>query len=87
MAKGSPRKKASNPCANGYATPLMNRNAVAAFYFRGETYHVPVGKTNATMAGRVADRIGLIGPVNGNTLFVECNPDYANRFLGPGGSR
>ncbi len=29
MAKGSRRKKASNPGTDPYATPLMNRNAVA----------------------------------------------------------
>ncbi len=58
----------------------MNRNAVAAFYFRGETHDVPIGKTNTTVAGRAADRIGLMGSMDTDTLFVECNPDYTNRI-------
>ena len=56
----------------------MNRNAVAAFYFRGETDDVPIGKTNTTVAGSAADRIGVVGPVNTNTLFVKRNPHYAH---------
>src|SRR6266487_994387 len=78
MAKGSRRKKASNPGTDAYATPLMNRNAVAAFYFRDETDDVPIGKTNTTVAGRAADRVRVIGPVNTNTLFVYRNPHYAH---------
>src|SRR5207247_7343216 len=80
MAKGSRRRKPSNPGTDAYARPLMNRNAVAAFYFRGETHDVPIGKPNTTVTSSVADRIGLIGPVNTDTFFVECNPHYADRI-------
>src|SRR6266480_2594535 len=80
MAKGSRRKKASNPGTDAYATPLMNRNAVAAFYFRGETHDIPIGKTNAAMTCRTADRIRFVRSMNTDTLFVECNPHYTNRI-------
>src|SRR5437016_5998212 len=58
----------------------MNRNAVAVFYFRDDTHDVAIGKTNTTVAGRAADRIGLIGSMDTDTLFVECNPHYTNRI-------
>src|SRR4029450_4317797 len=72
-------------CLTHYCT-LIDGDAVSGFYFCGKPYDVPIGKTNTTVAGSAADRIGVIGPVNSNTLFVECNPHYANT-ISPAGCR
>src|SRR5437667_9807672 len=56
----------------------MNRDVVAWLYFCREPDDVPVGKTNAAMAGGTTDRIGTVRAVNADSFFVECDPYHPN---------
>src|SRR5262249_27109315 len=63
---------------------LMDGNAVAVFYFRGKSHHIPIRKADAAVADSVANRIGLVGAVNANAFLVERDPHYTHRIPGTG---
>src|SRR5438034_6405577 len=56
----------------------MNGDVVARFNFCSKSHHIPIRQTNATVACGVANRTRIVGAVNANAFFVECNPHDAD---------
>src|SRR6266516_6263004 len=63
---------------------LVNGDGVAAFYFCRETDDIPISEANAAMTRGVANRIGILGAVDANSFFIECDPHYADRIVRTG---
>src|SRR5881275_2135579 len=62
----------------------MNRDSVATFYFCRKTNNVPVGKANTTVARGAADGIGIVCPVDTDSLLVKRNPYHSDRIIRTG---
>src|SRR5881398_3572416 len=43
---------------------------------------IPVGQTNASVAGSATDRLRIIGSVNADAGFVQAHPDDADKIVG-----
>jgi len=58
---------------------LMNRNGRSKFNSLGQTYHVPVGQPDATVADGMSYGIRSSCAMHADSFFVERDPENANR--------
>src|SRR5947207_6796109 len=62
----------------------MNRHSVPTFYFCRKTTIVPVGKAITTVALGAADGIGIVCPVDTDSLLVKRDPYHSDRIIRTG---
>jgi hypothetical protein len=65
---------------------LMDSHVHARQHFFAEIERVPVGKANAPVAGRAADRFRRIRAVNAASFVIQFHPKNADGIVRPGGS-